>query len=115
MIGPAMAARKPGRYLAPIALLAVGAAIFMVVKAHVHTTHTSTGAQISSTLVQSTRHTSSSQSHHRPSRATYTVRSGDTLSGIAARTGVQVAVIMRLNPGLNPNALQTGQVIKLRR
>jgi LysM repeat protein len=47
--------------------------------------------------------------------ATYTVKSGDTLSAIAARSGVSVAVILRLNPGLNAQALQTGQVIKLRR
>ena len=115
MIDAAMAARKPGRYLAPIALLAVGAAIFLVVKAHVHTTsHASTGGQLSGTLVQSTRQTASSH-HHRRAAKTYTVRSGDTLSAIQARTGVSVSVILRLNPGLNANALQTGQVIKLRR
>jgi LysM repeat protein len=116
MIGGAMAARKPGRYLAPIALLAVGAAIFLVVKAHVHPkSHASTSGQIS-TLVQSTRHTDKSAHHHHSrAPATYTVKSGDTLSGIAARTGVSISVILRLNHGLNANALQTGQVLKLRR
>ena len=110
-----MAARKPGRYLAPIALLAVGAAIFMVVRAHVHTpSHATSGSQISGTLVQSTRHTQQ-PAHHRRAAKTYKVKSGDTLSAIQARTGVSVAVILRLNPGLNANALQTGQVIRLRR
>lgn len=109
-----MAARKPGRYLAPIALLAIAAAIFLVVKAHVGTTstHTSAGNQLSGQLVQSTRQTSGTSRHR---RKTYTVKSGDTLSGIASKTGVPMSMIMRLNPGLNPNALQTGQVLKLRR
>jgi LysM repeat protein len=117
MIDRAMAARKAGRYLAPIALLAVGAAIFLVVKAHVNaTTHASAGSQLGGTLVQSTRQSSSKTSdRHRHVAATYTVKSGDTVSAIAAHSGVSVAVILRLNPGLNPGALQTGQVIKLRR
>jgi LysM repeat protein len=117
MIGRAMAARKPSRYLAPIALLAVGAAIFLVVRSHVHTTsHASTGGQLPGTLVQSTRHTTTAHHHkHHAGAKTYTIKSGDTLSAIAAHTGVSVSVILRLNPGLNANALQTGQVIKLRR
>jgi LysM repeat protein len=110
-----MAARKPGRYLAPIALLAIAAAIFLVVRAHVGTTATrsSTGSQISGQLVQGARQSVRSR-HHRIPR-TYTVKNGDTLSGIAARMGVPISVIQRLNPGLNPTALQTGQVLKLRR
>jgi LysM repeat protein len=114
MIDSAMAARKPGRYLAPIALVAIGAAIFLVVRAHVDTTpaHTSTGGQIPSHLIQGVRQSEKPHRHH---GKTYTVRSGDTLSGIASKTGVPVATIERLNPGLNPNALQMGQVLKLRR
>ena len=110
-----MAARKPGRYLGPIALLAVAAAVFMVVRAHVHTTtHTSTGAPLAGSLVQRPRGQAKSTHHHRGA-VTYTVKSGDTLSGITAKTGVPTAQIERLNPGVNPNALQTGQVLKLRR
>lgn len=110
-----MAARKPGRYLAPIALLAIAAAIFLVVKAHVDThSQSSTSNQIHGSLVQSPRGQSRS-SHHRHHAATYTVKSGNTLSGIAAQTGVSVGTIERLNPGVNPSALQTGQVLKLKR
>ncbi len=110
-----MAARKPGRYLAPIALLAIAAAIFLVVKAHVGTTttHPSSSNQVPGQLVQGTRQTGRRSSRHR--RKTYTIRSGDTLSGIASKTGVAMSVIQQLNPGLNPSALQTGQVLKLRR
>jgi LysM repeat protein len=109
-----MAARRPSRYLAPIALLAAAAAITLVVKDHVNshssasTTSTNTGS-----LVQSTRRVQPRS--HRPAHKFYTVRSGDTLSGISQKTGVSVQAIERLNQGLNPSALQTGQRLRLRR
>ncbi len=43
----------------------------------------------------------------------YVVRSGDTLNGIAARTGVSVNTITQLNGVRNPNALSVGQVLHL--
>jgi LysM repeat protein len=45
----------------------------------------------------------------------YTVKSGNTLSGIAQQTGVSQQTIIRLNSHLNPSALQTGQRLRLRR
>lgn len=47
-----------------------------------------------------------------PSERTYTVKSGDTLSGIAAEFNTTVAAILAANPGLT-EILQIGQVIKL--
>lgn len=44
---------------------------------------------------------------------TYTVRAGDTLSGIAAAVGVSVDVLMRINGLSDANMLQVGQVLKL--
>ncbi len=41
----------------------------------------------------------------------YTIRSGDTLWVLANRYNTTVQAIMAINPGLNPNALQIGQVI----
>jgi LysM repeat protein len=46
--------------------------------------------------------------------ATYTVQAGDTLSGIAAKTGVPLSKLQSLNPGVNPSTLQAGQQLKLR-
>ena len=46
--------------------------------------------------------------------ATYTVRSGDTLSGIAAEHGTTVERLEELNPSLNPNQLAIGQVVTVR-
>ena len=41
----------------------------------------------------------------------YTIRSGDTLWILAQRYNTTVEAIMRINPGINPNNLQIGQVI----
>ena len=43
----------------------------------------------------------------------YTVRSGDNLSTIAAKTGVPVDTILELNPSLDPQGLVNGQRVKL--
>ena len=44
----------------------------------------------------------------------YKVRSGDTLSAIAARTGVPMSRIEELNPEVDPQALIEGQELRLR-
>jgi LysM repeat protein len=111
-----MAARRAGRYLAPIALLAAAAAIALVVKDHVHTgSHPATSNSAGGSLVHTFRQAGHKPSHHRPARKSYTVKPGDTLSQISQATGVSVSAILRLNHGLNPNALQTGQSLRLRR
>lgn len=47
------------------------------------------------------------------SGATYTVASGDTLSGIAGVTGVSVSELMRLNALEQPRLVRAGQVLRL--
>jgi LysM repeat protein len=46
--------------------------------------------------------------------ATYEIKEGDTLSAIADETGVSIARIEDLNPGLDPQAITPGQEIRLR-
>ena len=48
--------------------------------------------------------------HHKMS---YTIKSGDTFWSIAQANGTSVAAIEAANPGVNPSALQVGQVINL--
>src|SRR5690606_26061342 len=48
-----------------------------------------------------------------PTGGTYTVRSGDTLSGIAGRHGTNWQTLQRLNGISNPNLIYPGQVLRL--
>jgi LysM repeat protein len=49
-----------------------------------------------------------------PVPKSYEVQSGDTLTSIAHETGVPVAVIVKLNPGVDPQILISGEKLKLR-
>ncbi len=44
----------------------------------------------------------------------YVVQNGDTLTSIAHDNGVSVAKILRLNPGVDPQILVSGEKLKLR-
>lgn len=44
----------------------------------------------------------------------YAVQPGDTLSGIAAKFDVSTKRLLRLNPGIDPQALATGTELKIR-
>jgi LysM repeat protein len=46
--------------------------------------------------------------------ATVVVRPGDTLDAIARRAGTTVAVLTRLNSGLDPDVLRVGQRVRVR-
>ena len=42
----------------------------------------------------------------------YAVQKGDTLSGIANKSGISLKALQDLNPGVNPNKMQIGQLLK---
>ncbi len=50
----------------------------------------------------------------KPAPKSYVVQNGDTLTSIAHRTGVSVAQIQELNPGVDPQILVSGEKLKLR-
>jgi|SRR5579884_1378066 len=103
-------ARRPARYLAPLALAAVVAATAIVVSNGLHSSR-ATPPAVRSVRTQGTRRGDAAR-HATP--RFYVVRSGDTLSGISVKTGVSVARLESLNPRVNPSALQTGQRLRLR-
>jgi LysM repeat protein len=109
MIGSAMVA-KSARFAAPVALAAVAVATYVIVHAGLNAHHSST----TTSSVLSSGHSGSARQHHR-TRRFYVVKAGDTLSEISVKTHVSILTITSLNPGLNPNALQTGQRLRLRR
>jgi LysM repeat protein len=59
-------------------------------------------------------HRAKSGEDDKPVPESYEVQSGDTLTSIAHETGVPVATILRLNPGVDPQILVSGEKLKLR-
>ncbi len=105
--------RNSARFLAPIAIAAVAVGVYVIVHDNVATTHTSTPTHRARPAVKRTRR-SPPPAAGKP--ASYTVRSGDTLSSISSRTGVSISRLAALNPALSPPYnLQTGQRLRLRR
>jgi LysM repeat protein len=107
-----MTHHSPARWLAPIALVTCAFAVYLVV---------SPGSDGAGSRAATTQPPRTSKGSQRPKSSTrkakvtrtYTVQPGDTLSAIAARTGVALARIQALNPQADTQALQTGQKIKL--
>ena len=106
MIRPPMA-RKLGRYLAPIALVAVIVATFLVVRAGLSRSHHGASSRRRSHFVATL--------HASRRKVFYVIQSGDSLSTISVKTGVSVPALEALNPSVDPNALQTGGRLRLRR
>jgi LysM repeat protein len=48
------------------------------------------------------------------SRSVYVVQARDTLGGIAEKTGVSIERLQELNPNVDPQALTSGQRLKLK-
>jgi LysM repeat protein len=97
-------ARRPGRIfarlLAPLVLLAVVAAVALIV-----TSPPDFG-----------RHPGATGSHAvavRRLRPYWTVRPGDTLAQISAKTGLSVELLQAYNPTVNPLALTPGERLNL--
>jgi LysM repeat protein len=99
---------KSARLLAPVALAAVAAGVYVIVHAS-EVTHPHTAVH-SSTVVTTHRNTR----HVRRPRF-YVVKAGDTLSSISVRTHVPIDRLESLNPLVSPNSLQTGRRLRLRR
>jgi len=103
------APKSPARVLAPLALVLCALAFLFVI--FTSGSGDGNGKEKSSTASQTT---SKRAEGKQPDRTTYTVRTGDTLGGIAAKTGVSAEKLQELNPGLDPQALVSGQKLKLR-
>jgi LysM repeat protein len=65
-------------------------------------------------IVVPTRSASDAPAAPSAKAATYTIRSGDTLDGIARRLGVTVAGLRAANPRLDPRRLLVGTTIRVR-
>ena len=113
------ARRSPLRFLAPVALVAFGIALLLIVSQ----SNGGDGEGAPSASEQEKAKdlgTSGRKAKKRrgedgalPTR-TYTVKEGDTLGSISEKTGIPVDKLQELNPQLDPQQMTTGQKVKLR-
>lgn len=98
------------RVLAPLALAACVLALFLLVSG----TLSDDGG--SSSEGGGRERARTEQARNRPDITgdTYVVQPGDTLSGIASKSGIPLARIERRNPDIDPATLNAGQQIRLR-
>jgi LysM repeat protein len=106
--------RNIARFFAPLALVAFGVALAMVILSFTNEQDDGGDGQRSTT--ESSRQTTpeNAQTPRRQRRAFYRVKLNDTLGLIAEKTGVPVERLQELNPELDPQNLVVGQRVKLR-
>lgn len=108
--------RSPARWLAPLSLLATLVAVLAILTAGQGGDASTVTPDRAVDAGSPGQRTSTGSSSRRPSRerSTYTVRSGDVLSEIAAQTGVSMERLQELNPDLDAQSLRVGQRLRLR-
>ncbi|HEX6711907.1 MAG TPA: LysM domain-containing protein [Thermoleophilaceae bacterium] len=114
--------KSPARFLAPLALIAVLVAFLAIVtnsggggSSTTEEPSTSSATQTSTTTKKKASTPAKKKAAQREDAGkTYTVQVGDTLGGIADKTGVPLERIEELNPNVDPHAMTTGQEIKLK-
>ena len=104
--------RSPVRLLAPIALVLTFLAFAFVV---LSSREDNDAAPASDTSTQPEANTQAKTTPKaKPTPATYTVKAGDNLGSISETTQVPIEKLQELNPELDPQALVSGQKIKLK-
>ena len=112
--------RSPLRILAPVALIAFGVALAMVISSAnsssgsggTSSTKAEKARDLGTSTTKTTRRRSSSRG--RLPKTIYIVKSGDTLGSISQKVGVSVTKLQELNPNLDQFSLVAGQKIKIR-
>jgi len=103
--------RAWARYLAPALFLLAVTGIVLAVRGGFHSG--GAPAQKAPTVAKArTVPADRGQSPSKPRRY-YAIQSGDTLGSIASQRGTSVAVLLRLNPGVEPTALRPGERIRV--
>jgi LysM repeat protein len=115
------ARRSPLRFLAPVALVAFGLALLVILSSSGNSDSDNTPSaserekdrDLGASTKKKKRKPKSSADGSLPTRS-YTVQRGDTLGSISEKTGIPVEKLQELNPQIDPQQLTTGQKIKLR-
>jgi LysM repeat protein len=117
MIAASMGAFRPIplRMLAPLSLAAFAVVFLIVIVTSLDNGSPSSEPGRSASRPGRSRTTTEPGSKRLASqKRVYVVKPGDTLAQIATKTGVPVDQLLALNPTIDPQALVTGQRIKLR-
>jgi LysM repeat protein len=107
-----MGGRSPARFLAPLALVVFAVALFAVVSSTTRDDEGDRGARGTAAPAEATP--TKKAKKKRRTKKVYTVKEGDTPSGIAVKVDVPLDRIFELNPDLDPQTLTPGTKIKLR-
>jgi LysM repeat protein len=111
--------RSPARFLAPIALIAVIVAAYIVVQQYRDDTKADGTVSTTSTLERgdgattATTENTADTKKKKKQKKVYVVKPGDILSTVAEKTGLTVQQLQEYNPDIDPQALQVGQKLKL--
>jgi LysM repeat protein len=107
--------RELAHYGAPLAFLAAATIAVLLIKAVL-----GGGSKTTTTAAESRRTTVASSTRSRTTTKTtttaaryYTIQSGDTLGSVALKENTTVDALVRLNPGVDPQALHVGQRIRV--
>jgi LysM repeat protein len=106
--------RRAAHVAAPFLFLAAVTLAVLLIRAGLEsgssgqTTTTTVPTQVARTHTATTKRTKPGAGRF------YTVQSGDSFSSISAKTGVSIADLERLNPGISSNSLHVGQKLRLK-
>ena len=103
------------RLLAPIGVIVVAAAVLFVVATSIPNSESDDGNGGGRGGGGGGGGGGNRAQAERPEEKFYTVEPGDSLTSIADKTGVPVERLLLLNPDLDPQALISGERVKLRR
>jgi LysM repeat protein len=109
--------RSPARVLAPVALVVFGIAVLIVFASAGGSDDSSSKSDKATKDEQRDLRVKKRRARERStqtSKSVYVVQAGDTLGGIAVKTGVTVERPQELNPNVDPQALTSGQRLKLK-
>jgi len=99
---------QPTRWLAPLALILAALLTLIIISSGGGGSATSSDSSTAPAAATTTTAAKTTGARF------YTVRSGDTLTAISIEVGVPVVTLQQLNPGLDTQALQPGQRLRLR-
>lgn len=106
--------RRTAHVAAPFLFLAAVTVAVLLIRAGLESG--SSGSKTTTSAPTQTAAAPTTTRHRRKAgaRQFYTVQSGDSFSSISVKTGVSVAELERLNPGVSSNALHVGQKLRVK-